>query len=104
MEKLISNHHYDVCVIGAGPAGIFAALSAKQSVPEAKILIVEKKSSPCTKLLITGGGRCNITNSSVSLKDFHTDSPNILNSVLSSFSNTSNVYYFSKLCLDIIYE
>lgn len=103
MEILICNH-YDVCVIGAGPAGIFAALSAKQSVPDARILIIEKKSSPCTKLLITGGGRCNITNSYVSPKDYHTGSPNIVNSILSSFSNTATVDYFRKLGLDIVYE
>lgn len=49
----------DICVIGAGPAGIFAAIFAVQS--GAKVLIVERNTSACRKLLRTGRGRCNIT-------------------------------------------
>ncbi|MFA5553320.1 MAG: NAD(P)/FAD-dependent oxidoreductase [Phycisphaerae bacterium] len=49
----------DVCIIGAGPAGLFASIFAAKS--GAKTVIVEKNTSAGRKLLITGGGRCNLT-------------------------------------------
>jgi predicted Rossmann fold flavoprotein len=51
---------YDVVVIGAGAAGILAAGSAATS--GARVLIIEKMRTPGKKILITGKGRCNITN------------------------------------------
>ncbi len=52
---------YDVIVIGGGPAGIFAAGFAAQQ--GASVLLLEKKRRCGSKLLITGKGRCNVTNS-----------------------------------------
>ncbi len=51
---------YDIGIIGAGPAGIMAALKA--SSLGASVVILEKNSSAGIKLLMSGGGRCNITN------------------------------------------
>lgn len=51
---------WDVVIIGGGPAGMMAAIQAgKQG---AKVLLIEKNKSLGKKLLITGGGRCNLTN------------------------------------------
>ncbi len=54
-------NNYDVIVIGAGPAGLLAAGRAAEL--GGKVLILEKMKQPGRKLLITGKGRCNITNS-----------------------------------------
>lgn len=51
---------YDVIVIGGGPAGMIAAGRAAEL--GAKVLLLEKNAKLGKKLLITGGGRCNITN------------------------------------------
>jgi predicted Rossmann fold flavoprotein len=51
---------FDVLVIGGGPSGMMAA--AKAAEQGAKVLLVEKNDSLGKKLLITGGGRCNVTN------------------------------------------
>lgn len=51
---------YDVIVIGAGPAGLLAAGRAAEN--GAKVLILEKMRSEGRKLLITGKGRCNVSN------------------------------------------
>src|SRR5687767_765789 len=51
---------YDVAVIGGGPAGMMAAGRAADL--GARVLLVEKNAKLGKKLLITGGGRCNITN------------------------------------------
>ena len=49
-----------VLIIGAGAAGLMAAVSAAEA--GAQVTVLEKMSSPGRKLLITGKGRCNITN------------------------------------------
>ncbi len=54
--------HFDVIVVGAGPAGLLAAGSA--AAQGDKVLILEKMRQEGRKLLITGKGRCNITNDS----------------------------------------
>ncbi len=56
-----------LCIIGAGPAGLFASISAAQS--GTKVLIVERNTSACRKLLRTGRTRCNLTHAG-SVLDF----------------------------------
>ncbi len=51
---------WDLVVIGGGPAGMMAAGRAAER--GAKVLLIEKNDSLGKKLLITGGGRCNVTN------------------------------------------
>lgn len=51
---------YDVIVIGGGPAGMFAAITAAGQGK--KVLLVERNDRLGKKLLITGKGRCNVTN------------------------------------------
>ena len=51
---------YDVIVIGGGPAGMFAAITAAQA--GRKVLLLERNDRLGKKLLITGKGRCNVTN------------------------------------------
>ena len=51
---------YDGIVIGGGPAGMFAALTAAKN--GARVLLIEKNGRLGKKLLITGKGRCNVTN------------------------------------------
>ena len=52
--------NYDIAIIGGGPAGIMAAIAASRT---SRVILLEKNSSLGRKLLLTGGGRCNITNS-----------------------------------------
>ena len=51
---------YDVIVIGGGPAGMFAAITAAKN--NKKVLLLERNDRLGKKLLITGKGRCNVTN------------------------------------------
>ena len=52
--------NYDGIIIGGGPAGMFAAITAAQQ--GAKVLLLERNDRLGKKLLITGKGRCNVTN------------------------------------------
>ncbi|MCC6259499.1 MAG: NAD(P)/FAD-dependent oxidoreductase [Anaerolineales bacterium] len=52
---------WDVVIAGGGPAGFFAAIRCAELNPRSKILIIEKASQPLGKVLISGGGRCNVT-------------------------------------------
>ena len=50
-----------LCIIGAGPSGLMAAISAKSHHPELKVIILEGNDKIGKKLQLTGGGRCNVT-------------------------------------------
>ncbi len=65
MNKTRSNPNtWDLIVVGGGPAGFFAALACAAGAPVGlpfKILILEKANRPLGKVLVSGGGRCNLT-------------------------------------------
>lgn len=53
---------WDILVIGGGAAGFFAALSAKATFPNGRVALLEKSAVLLSKVRISGGGRCNVTN------------------------------------------
>jgi len=59
-------HEFDVAVIGGGPAGLLAAGKAAES--GAEVILIEKNQKPGRKLILTGKGRCNITNAEFNLR------------------------------------
>lgn len=63
---LTEKNIFDVVVIGGGPAGIMAA--GKAAEDGASVIIIEKNRKLGRKLLLTGGGRCNITNAEPDIK------------------------------------
>jgi predicted Rossmann fold flavoprotein len=50
-----------IAIIGGGAAGMMAAASARATNPEAKILLLERNNGLGKKVIISGGGRCNVT-------------------------------------------
>jgi len=57
-----------VAVIGGGAAGFFAAIRVKEVHPDADVTIFEKSKKILAKVKISGGGRCNVTNSETNIK------------------------------------
>ncbi|SFL51752.1 hypothetical protein SAMN02910297_01114 [Methanobrevibacter olleyae] len=53
---------YKIAIIGGGPAGMIAAIKAAEELGPKTVCIIEKNDTLGRKLLLTGGGRCNITN------------------------------------------
>ncbi|MCX6789080.1 MAG: NAD(P)/FAD-dependent oxidoreductase [Candidatus Gribaldobacteria bacterium] len=66
MDKI--EKEFDVAIIGGGPAGMMAAIKAGEK--GAKVILIEKNLTLGKKLLITGGGRCNITQAEFNNKKF----------------------------------
>ena len=77
-----------VTVIGGGPAGMMAAISASKNNNE--VYLLEKNNKLGKKLLITGKGRCNIT-SSLEIKDFIPNVPGNGRFLYSAFDNYTNI-------------
>ncbi|RZI49648.1 BaiN/RdsA family NAD(P)/FAD-dependent oxidoreductase [Lactococcus kimchii] len=94
MTKTVKN--FDVIVVGAGPSGMMSAISAAQS--GAKVALIDKNKKVGKKLLMTGGGRCNVTNAH-SVDDILSNVPGngrFLYSAFSQFSNLDIIKFFEN--------
>ena len=60
MSKLAQTN-WDVIIVGGGPAGFFAGIRCAELNPQLNVLILEKAQQTLGKVLISGGGRCNVT-------------------------------------------
>jgi len=56
-----------IAIIGGGAAGFFSAIAAKENHLDARVVIFEKSKKILSKVKISGGGRCNVTNSTTSI-------------------------------------
>ncbi len=90
------NNIFDVAIIGGGPAGMMAGISAKNS--ENKVCILEKNSSLGRKLLLTGKGRCNFTTSKEipEIVEAFGNQGKFLYGALTKFSNKDLINFFEN--------
>lgn len=88
---------YDVIVIGAGAAGCVAAGYAAQRGK--KVLILEKNQRPARKILVTGKGRCNLTNNcdGAEFMKHVRSNPKFMFSAISKFAPQSTMELFERL-------
>ncbi len=86
---------YDVAVIGGGPSGMMAAVRAAEL--GASVVLIEKNEKLGKKLLITGGGRCNITNATFDNRELaqkYGKKGKFLLSPLSQWNASSTIDFF----------
>lgn len=92
----------EVAIIGGGAAGMMAAISAGRNDKE--VTLFEKNDKLGKKILLTGNGRCNITNRYVSWENYHGQSPKFTASVFSRFSYNDTLQFFTDLGLVLVEE
>ncbi len=89
---------YDIIVIGAGPAGILSAGRAAQR--GRSVLLLEKNATLGKKLLLTGGGRCNLTNKNITPENIlkkYRNSGKFLFSAFAQFDVKKTLEFFEKI-------
>jgi predicted Rossmann fold flavoprotein len=91
-----------IFIIGGGASGMMAAIAAAKNGNA--VTIFESNDSLGKKILITGNGRCNITNRNVSWKNYHGKNPRFAASVLAQFSNEQTIEFFEDLGLILVEE
>ena len=81
---------YDVIIIGAGASGLMAAAAAASK--GARVALLEHKDDIGKKILATGNGRCNFTNTDMSVNKFH-GSKALIKNGLSQFNYADTMEY-----------
>ena len=87
----------DVIVLGGGAAGLTTAIFAARRRPERKVWILDGARKIGAKILVSGGGRCNVTNRVVTEADFYGGSSRFVRRVLRAFRVEQTVAFFEEL-------
>ncbi len=91
---------YDIAIIGGGASGLISAISAdKKSNGTRKIAIIEKEDKLGKKILATGNGRCNLTNSNIDKNYYFGSCREGVSAILSKYNTCYLLAYFNKLGL-----
>ncbi|MBK7974307.1 MAG: aminoacetone oxidase family FAD-binding enzyme [Deltaproteobacteria bacterium] len=104
-----------IVTVGAGAAGLFAALAARGAIAEdgssraaatgaPHVLLVDGARRPGAKILVSGGGRCNVTNARVRPTDFACDAPPVLRALLASFGAEHVRRFFASRGVALVEE
>ncbi|MGE5440310.1 MAG: NAD(P)/FAD-dependent oxidoreductase [Bacteroidota bacterium] len=87
---------YKLVIIGGGAAGLMAAISASEAGVK-NVALLEGNSRCGTKILMSGGSRCNVTNEHVGPENFFGGSKNFIKNVLRAFSDKDTLAFFRRL-------
>ncbi len=91
--------HKDVIIVGGGAAGFFAALSCKAHHSDADVDILEASGKTLSKVKVSGGGRCNVTNACASKAEFLKHYPRgskHLKKTFSKFDRDDTIAWFAQ--------
>lgn len=86
-----------MAIVGAGAAGLATAIFAARAEPSARIAVLDGAAKPGAKILISGGGRCNVTNAVVADTDFWGGKRTIVRRVLRALPVAETVTFFLEL-------
>jgi predicted Rossmann fold flavoprotein len=84
MASLIEKSFHDVIVLGAGAAGLFCAAKIAQSGK--RVAVIDHAATLGEKIRISGGGRCNFTNSDTKPENFISENPGFCRSALARYT------------------
>ncbi len=86
---------YDIIIVGAGPAGLSAAIAASKS--DVRILLIDRGEKVGKKILVTGNGKCNLTNEVQEEACYRSDNPEKIPAVFRGFSCQDTYDFFREL-------
>lgn len=86
---------YDLITVGGGASGLVSAITFKRMNKKQSAAIVEKLPRVGKKLLVTGNGRCNLTNINASKDDYN--DPDFVRAAMKKFTPQSNIDFFKSL-------
>lgn len=92
---------WDVAIVGAGAAGMTAGIFAKQENPQARVALFDGAARPGAKILVAGGGRCNVTHHQVDARDYNAQSRNFIKNVLKSFTVDDTVAWLKAMDVEL---
>lgn len=97
---------FDVIIIGGGAAGMMAAISAKRHNPKLSVAIIDQTFALGRKILISGAGRCNLTNKNLTkdLAKKYFGDKKIVESVFKQFGYKEITEFFNDLGLELYEE
>jgi len=87
----------DIVVVGAGAAGLMAAISARRANSSCRVVILDGAKKLGAKILIAGGGRCNVTHHEVDESAFAGSTRPAIRKVLGRFDVTRTVAFFEEI-------
>jgi predicted Rossmann fold flavoprotein len=87
----------DIAIVGAGAAGLATAILARRRNPGRSVLLLEGAGRPGAKILISGGGRCNVTNTVVTDRDFWGGRHTIVRQILRAFPVAETIVFFREI-------
>jgi predicted Rossmann fold flavoprotein len=87
----------DVVVVGAGAAGLAAAIFSARLKPGLRVVVLDGAAKVGAKILISGGGRCNVTHEAVGPADFWGGSPNVVRRILAAFPVDRTIAFFQEI-------
>jgi len=87
----------DLAIVGAGAAGLATAIFAHRTRPLTRVVLLESARRPGAKILVSGGGRCNVTNVIVTETDFWGGRPAIVRRILRALPVAETVRFFADL-------
>jgi predicted Rossmann fold flavoprotein len=91
-----------VAVIGGGASGLMAACFAAGEGNS--VVVFEKQKKIGRKILVSGNGRCNITNRNISVENYHGLNPHFVNNVFARFGMEDTVDFFRSIGLPLVEE
>lgn len=94
-----------IAIIGGGAAGCFAAVNVKCLHPEAEVTVYEAATKPLVKVSITGGGRCNLTNSFQEVRSMEQVYPRghrLMKRLLNEFGNIDVCRWFEDVGVRLV--
>jgi predicted Rossmann fold flavoprotein len=91
----------DLAVVGAGAAGLMAAVWAARTSPGRRVLVLDGARTLGAKILVSGGGRCNVTHHAVDETAFNGSTPAAVRKVLRHFDVARTVAFFREIGVEL---